>query len=82
MLTHAQIKKVSRLQHQVGELRPGFLKDGTANLEGPANAGRLSPAMHRARGGLGTKAHLSRKIKVAVTFERDPQSGEMQLVQL
>jgi len=81
MLTHAQIKKELRLQHQVGELRPGYLKDGTSNLEGPACARRLLPAPPQTRKKLVTKAPRSKTVKVEVTFDRDPQTQEMRLVQ-
>ena len=36
MLTLKQIQKISRLLDQTGETRPGYLHDGTDNLEGCA----------------------------------------------
>jgi hypothetical protein len=35
MLTYTDLKKAARLMQQVGDLRPGFLRDGDSCLEGP-----------------------------------------------
>jgi len=80
MLTRKQIKKASRLQQQVGELRPGYLKDGTSNFEGPASTKHSSCALPKSKS-RGKTGGRSAKVKVLLAFQEDPNTGEIRIVQ-
>ena len=79
MLTKQQIRKAARLESQVGESRPGFLRDTACALEGPAGVHRSFAS---------TSSNTVRKrvkrngktVKVSLAFEQDPETGERRTV--
>jgi hypothetical protein len=78
MLTRQQIRRAARLESQVGELRPGYIRDGACALEGPSGVPRsLVPAKsavsRRLRSG-------GKRVRIALAFEEDPESGERRTV--
>ncbi len=79
MLTRKQIRKVARLMDQVGELRPGFLHDADASLDGASSACHAAmPSRRRPRG---KTAPSSKVVRVRAEFETDKDTGEVQVVQ-
>jgi hypothetical protein len=78
MLTKNQIRKAARLESQVGEPRPGFVRDTACAVEGPAGlhhsfAAKLTAGRKRIKSN-------GKRIKVSLVFEEDPQTGERRTV--
>ncbi len=79
MLTKNQIRKAARLESQVGEPRPGFVRDTACAVEGPAGL-HHSFAPANLAGGRKRIKNNRKRIKVSLAFEEDPQSGERRTV--
>jgi hypothetical protein len=81
MLTKQQIREAARLESQVGEPRPGFVRDTACALEGPASV-HHSFASGRSLGRHARKRmnNSGKKVKVALAFEEDPESGQRRTV--
>ncbi len=78
MLTRQQIRRASRLESQVGELRPGYIRDGACALEGPSGVPRsLVPAKGAVRKRLRSSG---KRVRIRLAFEEDPESGERRTV--
>jgi len=76
MLTRREINRVARLMDQVGELRPGFLQDGTSNLEGA-----VEPCHSVGIMGKSSKNGSPKKtVRLHVSFETDEATGEIRVV--
>lgn len=78
MLTEDEIREVARLHDQVGELRPGYLHDGDACLEGPHTMpkfGKKSAKTPRRRSSTAVTA------RVTIAFEEDSKTKELRLIQ-
>jgi hypothetical protein len=80
MLTRSQIRKASRLMSQVGESRPGFLRDNVAAAEGPAPLRQAASRQPRAKSRSAKKKLTGKKITVKLVFEEDSETGEMRMV--
>jgi hypothetical protein len=80
MLTHKQIQKVARLMDQVGELRPGFVHDSDANLDGAVSACQAAVTSRRPRSHK-RKATGRTSVRVRTVFETDSETGEVRAVQ-
>jgi hypothetical protein len=74
MLTLEQILKAARLMSQVGDPRPGYLRDDDSNLTGPTTTQRLSTNSPQASNGGGEN-------DISVVYEKDPNTGEVFVVQ-
>jgi len=79
MLTQKQIRKVARLMDQVGELRPGFVRDSDASLDGPVSACQAAVSPRRRRPL--KKTLLGKSVRVRTVFETDAETGEVRVVQ-
>jgi len=81
MLTEEQRHDAARLESQVGENRPGYLRDNVCALEGPSVTGMRAAAsgsgVRRAAKG---KKSGHKKISVRLAFETDPKTGERRTV--
>lgn len=78
MLTHSRIRKAAKLMQQVGELRPGFLKEEASAIEGPfAQPGAVSPPNRRS--GVATR-RKGRRLRVRLVFREDTETGEVQII--
>ena len=80
MLTHEQIKQAARLMQQVGELRPGFLKDDTSALEGPEPRAGGTRGARPAKLGK-TSRKTGKTLKVRLVFHEDSETGDVQIVE-
>ena len=81
MLTKQQIRKAARLESQVGESRPGFLRDTVCALEGPASVHRSFAATKLAGNSVRKRVKSNgRTVKISLTFEEDPETGERRTV--
>lgn len=75
MLTSNYINRAARLLDQVGELRPGYLHDGSSPLEGA-----VEPC-HSVGGGKCAQPATKKKfVRVNVTFQVDSSTGEVRAV--
>jgi hypothetical protein len=81
MLTKRQIREAARLESQVGEPRPGFVRDTACALEGPAGVHHsfASSRLLGARAGKRIKAG-GKKVRVALAFGEDPDTGQRRTV--
>jgi hypothetical protein len=79
MLTQKQIRKVARLMEQVGELRPGFVRDSDANLDGAVSACQPKAVVRRRKPT--SKSTSGKTVSVRVVYETDVETGEERLVQ-
>lgn len=81
MLTRSQIRKASRLMSQVGESRPGFLRDTVSAVEGPAPLRQRTSRTRKVKSVKGRQKKASgKKVSVYQAFEEDPETGEIRLV--
>ena len=84
MLTRQQIAKAARLMDQVGDLRPGFLLDGTRGVDGPTpvygsvSSGAPIEPLSRTKKKV-KSAHRSGSVKFSIELEKDPVSGEVRI---
>lgn len=82
MLTLEQILKAARLMSQVGEPRPGYLRDEDSCLTGPTPTERVSTADQSSHEHARTpKAERDQKTEIFVEYEKDPDTGEVFVVQ-
>jgi hypothetical protein len=79
MLTQKQIQKVARLMEQVGELRPGFVHDSDANLDGAVSACQPKVIVRKRK--TANKNTKRKTVRVRVVYETDAETGEERLVQ-
>jgi len=83
MLTLRHILKVARLFDQCGDPTPGFLVDGTANLESTGTPGRRSVlAQSLAAQELPRSEDTDAASSIAVRLEylEDPETGDLRIV--
>lgn len=82
MLTKDEILKAARLMNQVGELRPGFLNDGAANIGGPDASHNSNSALRQSRATNRSRIRSTgKRVKVCLAFQEDPETGEIRIVQ-
>jgi hypothetical protein len=74
MLTLEQILKAARLMSQVGDPRPGYLRDDDSNLIGPIPTQRSFTNTPQMTNG-------AQEIDLTVEYEKDPNTGEVFVVQ-
>lgn len=77
MLTLEDVLKVARLIDQCGEPTPGFLVDGTANLEAHCSLGDHSVLAESPA--LGTPASTTGTVRLRLEYEADDITGDVRI---
>lgn len=80
MLTHRRMRKAARLMQQVGELRPGFIKEDEASLEGPVAHGGAFAVSDSSSAVDSPVSGTGRTVRVKLVFQQDQNTGEVQIV--
>lgn len=86
MLTLEVLKKAARLQSSYGEIRPGYITHDDKNLKGPSSIRSLPE-----QSGKPAKAPLIENVseekvkkrqfvRICVTIESDPETGEYRMM--
>ncbi len=81
MLSLKDILKVGRLLDQTGEPRPGFLHDGTDNLEGQGKSVQTGAQLINTGSAEPEDGVETKSVKLSLEYEEDPKTGEVRVVQ-
>ncbi len=75
MLTHKGRMRAFRLMDQVGELRPGFLEDGTTEFRGPKPVTVSNTSSNTRR------RSKRKKVTIDLSLKKDATRGDIHIVQ-